>query len=1750
MALSVSLRWQNPDSTLDLNNKVRYVVERGLLWGGNVAPGVGLSVTVDPLVAQSYDGMAVFSGAIETLTVAAGQTNVVLIYAKYSASGPPTLVLQVLDDVTYNAHPDKDYMIVLAKITLAPLAVSVTLSDIDFTQRDEVDQVGRLFIRGTTVYANLPTPTSPTNRVGDMYYVTDHQVFYVWDGSTWEALNTGSYNTETVTLNNEVIEGQRNRNLEGSGVLSGARPGDGSFASDPQVDPLETPSVADQIGLDAFSAIINGHYVEPYARNITLSAKPGGGSRYDLIFLEVYRVNVVTPETFQYDRNPDGTLNYSINQVDDEEEQISWVKGTGGNNWNMNELASYNHTWRGVTYRFASISNVPAVALHNPNDASVVSLATNIDGVNFSAPPAGSDDRAWIATSAITPVDGRSWAIPLFVIRRESTEDHTTNNAIKVFRSGVRHVFPVYPVCDTSNAAREAVDTLHRLEPTNHDDSTKVTYEDPSGFITAMDFPVQAGAGANTIAFFDEGAKIRVRGNEDWLTLASADIDLGTPPGVGWTRVLVYLEMTITLYADDPATKSYYMVSPTHRPLIPSRLGAAFRSQGWKRGYVNYEVIVHDLGSNDYRDEHDAMVAAGWSRGDATQPTNHQFDDGGIWSQVITATDDDRCHPYLAKWAIPICLVHRRNSAAWAYGTNENGTGVTRPDARQDATVLHPDDMVDLRHLVDFDPNSYKELIEESLDKNMKGQLRTRLANKYLGSAASINGSVAGSRILQTDMIGNSGGAAYDLTPPDGYRKIWSDAKELHVVGINFDIASSSSDPNLFDYAVSGSVGTLVIKAPPNSHLVRHIPGVCYTEGDTTSPSTYMDFYGPPCWTTQVQGAVALSGKPNPVLAKYIDASAQEQNVPFWMYNSPGVTSAPSLYNPFKVTAKDAYGRATQMRGYVDLSGAPTGTVSLTWWVHYDRTFAAPYDVNYGLAEIPDEVHQAWRDPLGTPVQLNVGPIYVAVRKTVAPGGTSATFSAADVSTNSGLSGTVQLLGLDYQQLAWSNTPPTVTSITMNDAQTSITINFGAWGPGGDVEALIFFETSDVSEWIEVGRGGKSVQALYSWGSDPVDIGAVPPSDWARNIKDAVWSQVEVAGRRSISFPFIWTRAVPATTWTLSLNHSSDYENSNMFSFSTSVPSALSRYNLLVYPVLNPLNAAVPADYILLHYTYTPYQGLSSDGGKAATVGTAVPLLQNMLHGEIEANSDFYASQSGACSYHSGVDSFTGISINHTHPFHGTTLPIMGGRFGDYNRSFTVKPPNLTRGVLEMSSKALSRQFLNAAAVLRMPFPLNFNMVGASTYHEGVMDFDLDPARAGAGAGCWSYAPGYVGGPVTELSPIRYDQFVNGLSRLATKGESHRQEEGLLITTDMYESERSTGTITNNGYRWTVAGTNVLWLDASMRNRASALVTRSVTQCDIDRTLGVGTNVGWYLYSAEQKNFEAQTGPTDPAFFAIDSAGAVAQASIMSTLTPPTNVKLNFCVCAGTIHQYYKLLDQSSTPILVLRAAPLGGSTAEILDTSVTIDSEYFLHKGARIHVSKVVDLIQVPFDSYQYTYRNGREFALGMTSLSGIKVQYPSNWSAGDITAAEGLLVASVDLRGAGRGLYLGSNETRYNMPVFLPGTGNELSEVLRDQDTMLTPNADASPRFPYMPGDPLFASSNKHYYDVDHGGPIAYVFFGAIINPENDDYKNRAVLQISGGPVGLKAESSPVHADNDLDGTAIDAFWPIGRPLLPTRR
>jgi len=190
MTIQAVLRWQNPDSTFDLNSPIKALVHRGVVTGGELVPIVGqLKIGILPFTLLSNDGMLVNSDVTEQIAITLDQTNVICILVKHNIGSAPTLTIKAVEASAFNVLIDKADHIVFGSVTTLTPAVQVATTDISYALRDSQDRRGRSSLRGRIeTVAGLPADPN-FNYPGDFYVVADGlgtpPAIYAWDGLAW-----------------------------------------------------------------------------------------------------------------------------------------------------------------------------------------------------------------------------------------------------------------------------------------------------------------------------------------------------------------------------------------------------------------------------------------------------------------------------------------------------------------------------------------------------------------------------------------------------------------------------------------------------------------------------------------------------------------------------------------------------------------------------------------------------------------------------------------------------------------------------------------------------------------------------------------------------------------------------------------------------------------------------------------------------------------------------------------------------------------------------------------------------------------------------------------------------------------------------------------------------------------------------------------------------------------------------------------------------------------------------------------------------------------------------------------------------------------------------------------------------------------------------------------------------------------------------------------------------------------------------
>ena len=165
MSLKAVFKFENLDSTRDLNSTREYLFKKGVYEGGSIIAGTN-SITIKSFRAMSYDGMAieVEDDADYTMAIDSGFTGYVCVYAKYVYDDEPIIEIKAVTTEVYNNLGDiGNYYIILAGITNVGGSVSINLK-----VRDEISPVGRNSYLG---YFNVnESPSTSLLRSGDWWF--------------------------------------------------------------------------------------------------------------------------------------------------------------------------------------------------------------------------------------------------------------------------------------------------------------------------------------------------------------------------------------------------------------------------------------------------------------------------------------------------------------------------------------------------------------------------------------------------------------------------------------------------------------------------------------------------------------------------------------------------------------------------------------------------------------------------------------------------------------------------------------------------------------------------------------------------------------------------------------------------------------------------------------------------------------------------------------------------------------------------------------------------------------------------------------------------------------------------------------------------------------------------------------------------------------------------------------------------------------------------------------------------------------------------------------------------------------------------------------------------------------------------------------------------------------------------------------------------------------------------------------------
>lgn len=975
------LGWQSPDSTKLLNEASQSILDRAVFDGGAITlSGTALTLSLAAFVAHGIDGMVTTSDVATVLQIPANASGAPLVYhvvcySRWREFTTPILSISLMTDATYTTHVDREYFLSFGKLTVPNGALIGTACTLDLSTSDlAVSKLGKSPFKGVVAnVAALPASTAVSPlRYGDCYVVLGEQIIYMWTATGWRPSGVSSFRSHL------SIEESAQRNMlrrqERSGIV-GMAPGQLYFDFDlagADILTIDTPTVANTVGLRAIGLLVHGHYLELPAQTVAMPAAPGGADRYDLIFLEVWREEVL-PESITTFPTYVSPATLTAAQVSNINEGVNLAASTGlvaqGSassrttevslrdpskfvelRWRVATLENCNRAWLAV-YPFSErqTGSPPSGGTYIASGQTPPVPGGDgayVQGILY---PEVADTFEFISTPAAGTHDNVRWMLPLAVVRRTALE--SVGNYIQKIRVDSDNRRFVFPICPLIQSLRETNAELARKF-----NSHQRTPLQLSGFygIDPLEDPIVA-SGSNTIRV--PLGKVRVAG-EDIDLVSSTNVVLdsaslaGTLSSHSW-RDVVMMRVFRTTFPDG---QTAYGSGNRHKisQFISNGQGHPVFNQ------IDFVVVRTQLPFTTVEKYMVNVMGV------------VQTEEPGLYVQGLAA-DEDRVHDMSVPgfYAIPIAVVQRRNTGTWSV-TNQNGA-VSRPDGKTDVNTVADDEILDCRHRIVESNDELQNILETSMDLLIEGRLNTQFV-KHPFAGAEIYGT---RHLLVSHIAAGTGGVPVVGTQLLGYsdsqKGIFSGADEYWPVSYRFEFGAAL-DNNWVTWNPLAVQPEPRVKVPLYGHLL--LAGLEPTSLEirprfTTSP-----------WRDFVASAPHMeSGSDvyNPCLVAIsrlnslssLDTYASPATL--FRMSEPGIIPAVTALASWEVFTDDATSlpqpivmRKKAFAGlvaadYVEPAGGPsTNEMVASYWVRYphplyaDSAAVARYSSNRGLGVVPD----------------------------------------------------------------------------------------------------------------------------------------------------------------------------------------------------------------------------------------------------------------------------------------------------------------------------------------------------------------------------------------------------------------------------------------------------------------------------------------------------------------------------------------------------------------------------------------------------------------------------------------------------------------------------------------------------------------------------------------------------------------------------------------------------------------------------
>lgn len=787
-------------------------------------------------------------------------------------------------------------------------------------------------------------------------------------------------------------------------------------------DPMFT--VGKRVSFDSDSeysyriAAISGSrvYIEPvtHAHGAGLSPNIKAGDqvwqekdRYDIIYLEVWREQITTPELAKFSHTDGGT--YTVDQVRAALEANKDYAGEEGENFDFCAiefgengdiiLTKYqlSHT-RNENFAPKHLADVRMLV----NDTSILGdRPSNDDGNKYKQTyhPEYSttthqmrDETVWVSTNT-GAYDGYSWAIPICAVKRRSYEN-ISGGIQRERETGNVYITPLYSTIMLGNE--------HIAAKANSDLILKNDNEEAvCGFLSGFDSELfLADYEKLTSEIVDHGFKLPPctlqAAYEKFKFDTAQTIYAGHPVASGSNTVLVMAELTYSRAPHQGTTLGKPMlVKKEDGRIAPYWPTLEFRSYP-----STYQVV-------------NPMDAIGGIAG---------FDKiESVYKKVLADADLDNRDTYLSTiWAVPIILAHRRNTGDFSVASESGWSGsVGRPDyhkfgmdvssSSDTSSLIHADDVLDLRQAI-INQGEAEGYMERTLELLTCGKLRTRFfahpsVTGHKGTRVLdmnfISDDPIGAGLTGADAIGSIEGTS---VVDQNMRGIWSEGKEVYPITVTFatDISNANQPEPGSEYvefipdAYNAGEHQLTIKAPAGAYIVTETKTITPWDTDTaesgeSAPAGYGGAMGG--WIADVPGALlAFTNAKIPIMRHYEGANERNRLVVFdssayaaigdthnqvqnsgtytntirdhmWTTAMGGsIVSSDDNSNPteMKVRAYDLVAHPTlgKYNGFW-IDTAANRECTVTFYVCFDRSRTDErYTSNRGLRFLPEEVEE------------------------------------------------------------------------------------------------------------------------------------------------------------------------------------------------------------------------------------------------------------------------------------------------------------------------------------------------------------------------------------------------------------------------------------------------------------------------------------------------------------------------------------------------------------------------------------------------------------------------------------------------------------------------------------------------------------------------------------------------------------------------------------------------------------------------